>query len=322
MDYGTKIKANIPKKYVTFLVTFVFFWAAHGKRFSNLTLNGDSLSVVENQFEWQVGLGRFVQPILWALRGVLTAPWLYGVISFILTAGAVYLIVDLLEIKSNVAMIGIAGVMVCNKTYTYAIAAYIEWMDIYAFALFFSVLGVWLMRKKPRYIPLAALAIALGMGLYQAYVSVSIGLIMILMFMDLCEEIEIRAWFQKYIKDCGVLAIGAVLYFIIWKIVLFISGVAALDTGNSSGAIGGYTMDTIIFSIYRTYKNFLIYLRRPPVYIIGYETVENFIQVAVAAINVLMIGAIVYLIIKRNFQNNRIMKYCCNWEYLQYFRWG
>ena len=72
---------NINK--ISILSTLVFYIIAHGYRFSNLLFSHDSLNVCEYKPEWELGIGRFMQPVLYVIRGVLGAPWLFSIISIL-----------------------------------------------------------------------------------------------------------------------------------------------------------------------------------------------------------------------------------------------
>ena len=276
---------------ISIISTLTFFLLAHGYRFSNLLFSHDSLNVCEYKPEWELGIGRFMQPVLYVIRGVLGAPWLFSIISILWLSLSVLFIIKIFNIDSLWAIIATSGIMVCNNVITLSNATYIQWMDVYTLALFTSVSAAWLLLKSEdnkfiqiRNYILAAVLVAISMGLYQAYIGVTLGIIVfayILMLSNNKTENSIKSQFIGIIKSCIPILIGGILYLVIWKAILALSGVSSQNYFgmDESSSAKGYA-----YALYRTYKNVAIFFRRPSLYntgsVIGTKIIESVIVIA------------------------------------------
>ncbi len=276
---------------VSILSTISFFLLAHGYRFSNLLFSHDSLNVCEYKPEWELGIGRFMQPVLYVIRGVLGAPWLFSIISILWLSLSAVFVIKIFKIDSLWAVIATSGIMVCNNVITLSNATYIQWMDVYTLALFTAVLAAWLLLKvddrkviQIRNYILAAVLVAISMGLYQAYIGVTLGIIVFAYILKLSNsktENSIKSLFLGIIKRCITILIGGILYFVLWKAILALSGISSQNYFgmDESSSAKGYA-----YALYRTYKNVAIFFRRPSLYntgsVIGIKIIESVIVIA------------------------------------------
>lgn len=85
---------------VAIVATLVFYVLAHGYRSSNLMFSHDSLQTIY-QVEWQhkISLGRYLQPLVWFIRGQLTMPWLVDIGAVVLMISSVVMVVRIFEVK-------------------------------------------------------------------------------------------------------------------------------------------------------------------------------------------------------------------------------
>ena len=80
----------------------IFSFLAHGYRFFNNMYSHDSLLMIyQNDYAWQISLGRYVQPLWIFLRGSISSPWLITLLTMIWLAGAGYLGIDILKINNK-----------------------------------------------------------------------------------------------------------------------------------------------------------------------------------------------------------------------------
>ena len=276
---------------ISIISTLSFFLLAHGYRFSNLLFSHDSLNVCEYKPEWELGIGRFMQPVLYVIRGVLGAPWLFSIISILWLSLSAVFVIKIFKIDSLWAVIATSGIMVCNNVITLSNATYIQWMDVYTLALFTAVLAAWLLLKAEdnkytqiRNDILAAVLVAISMGLYQAYIGVTLGIIVFAYIIKLSKnktENSIKSLFIGIIKSCIPILVGGILYFFLWKAILALSGISSQNYFgmDESSSAKGYA-----YALYRTYKNVAIFFRRPSLYntgsVIGAKIIEFIIVIA------------------------------------------
>ena len=170
------------------IYTFLFGLLSHGYFFFNTFFTHDSSLFFQNDVAWQVQLGRFLQPIIFFLRGNYYVLWLVGFISLLFISLSAYLIIDLLPIKSKIGIIFTCGILVMNSTITCLNATYAHDSDIYMISFFFSVLGVYLIRKVKKGYLFAPLAFFISLGLYQSFINVIFFLSTLILYSDLLNK--------------------------------------------------------------------------------------------------------------------------------------
>lgn len=223
----TRMTSSQTKNIIAVLSTVFWCLFAHGYRFANNMFTHDSLlQVYQDDSAWQIALGRIFQPVLLFLRGGLCNPWLICFCALIWYCLTVCLLVDLLNIKSTVSIVILSGIVVSNLTITVANASFLPWVDFFACALFLSCLGVWLWRKETGTTRVGAILCMIGvLGIYQAYICVSICLFMILLIQDLQRTMAFKTFSIKAIKAACILLVAGACYFVIWKGFLALFGI-------------------------------------------------------------------------------------------------
>ena len=220
------------------LPTFLLGVAAHAYGFFNFTISHDSLEALYSgaaETEWKISLGRIFVPVYRDItRGMLTSPWMIGMLSLIWIALSVYFIVQLLDFaESKLLIVLTAGVLTVNPVVTALTATFLHDLDVDMFALFLMVAAVWLWKKQRNGIWPGMCLIAVGLGLYQSYLSVVIALIMIICIKDLLEG---NRWKEVLLAGGkGVLMVmgGGILYLLLTKGVCYFTGISLSDSYNS-----------------------------------------------------------------------------------------
>ena len=254
---------------ITIGATVIWYLFAHGYRFSNNMYSHDALlEICQNDSAWQIALGRFVHPVLIFLRGNLCSPWLICICAMVWICLGSCLLVQMLKLRRCGSIIIITGVMVCNPALISTNAAFLQCVDFYGLALFLSILGVWLCRGKGwrrRICGVAALTLA--MGIYQAYICVSIVLVMILLLRESQENTEWRVVFKRALFYGGMLLLSAVLYYLIWKLFLLAFGFEAADSYNGMASLGDYSDISVVSLLALVYRKVLQYFWNPDTFV-------------------------------------------------------
>lgn len=260
-----KIESQKQLLIISTFLTLIFYLLAHGYRFFNPMFSGDSLLMIhQTDSAWQIALGRFVQPILVLLRGGIVSPFLISVISIFWLSLSAYFIVDFLEIDRFISIVFIVAVMVCNTTILAASSTYIPYMDFYAFALFLSVFGVWLLKsEKILFTVFGFISLSISLGVYQAYICVAIALVMIYFFFQLMTRPTLKDLFKSVAKYFVSFAAAAIIYYVVWKIFQKVFNIWTADSYNGLASVGDYSEITIFSTIITTYKNVLNYFIHP-----------------------------------------------------------
>ncbi len=265
-----KIIGSIKKEQMTAAVSAaVFYCLTNGYRFFHTSFSGDALLMIhQSDAAWQIALGRFMQPFLVLLRGGITAPFLISVLALLWISLAAALTVTTLGLRHPISLILTGGVMAVTPAFIAANAGFLPWVDMFAFSLFLSVLSVWCFRKKTGSSLIGGIAaLAVSIGIYQAYVCVAVGLLMILLFADLRDEERYRdvpRRMGRYLLG-GILAAG--IYFGIWKLIQKSLGIWTADTYNGMASVGDYSGNSVWDLIGLTYGKVWSFLIRPDMYV-------------------------------------------------------
>ncbi|MBD5493696.1 MAG: hypothetical protein HDR12_04790, partial [Lachnospiraceae bacterium] len=249
----------------TVLTTLFFCLFAHGYRFANNILSHDALlQVVQNDSAWQIALGRIMYPVLILLRGGICTPWLICALETVLLILTVCFLADLFDICSDSRLVVLSGIVVCSHTFISANAAFLQCADFYAFALFMSVLGVWLMKKGGIFNTVAGIiCLVLCLGTYQAYICVTLALIVMIAIRRLSDGEYWHSIARNLFKYALVLFATAFLYLAGWKILQRIFGIWTADTYNGMAHLGDYSDISFVSVIITCYKNFFGFFINP-----------------------------------------------------------
>ena len=136
--------------------------------------------VYQSDSAWEISLGRFVQPRLILLRGGIITPFFVSVLAILWISLSVFLLTDFLKIEKVLSIAGVAAVMSCNISILSINVSFVHFIDLYTLALFLAVAGVWMLgRGKALTAVLGILSLSLSMGIYQSYICVGIGMVML-----------------------------------------------------------------------------------------------------------------------------------------------
>lgn len=176
--------------------------------------------------------------------------------------------VCMLDIKNPVSIAAVSGVMACNSTLVSLNASFLPWVDFFMLALFLSISGVLLCRKGTLpYTVLGVAAMALAMGIYQAYICVSIVLMIILLIHEVQESGELKIIVRKSAYYCAALLTAALLYFLIWQVVRRMFGIWVADSYNGLNSLGDYSDVTLWSSVVLAYKRVFRYFSNPDAFV-------------------------------------------------------
>lgn len=121
---------------------------AHAYGYFGIYHSGDSLEGFYRADDlFQIGLGRFLQPVYTHLRGLVGVPWLCGLISLAWIAAALCLIADLFQVRRKSTLVLMGALLATAPMLAFCNAGYFNFTDIFMCAFFLSVLAVWLMRR-------------------------------------------------------------------------------------------------------------------------------------------------------------------------------
>lgn len=266
----------------------LFFVIVHGYRLMSPLLSGDGLLMLyQNDAAWQIALGRFAHPFLVMLRGGITSPFLVSVLALCWTCASVCLVSAYLDLKKRLSVILLAALMVCHPSLIVTSANFLHEFDFYALALFLSVGSVCLLAKsmpqaagtgaaaagipsaKQRYLCLAGsvLCLAGACAIYQAYVCVAAGLVMLRLLFAAARNTELRALLKEMAVTLGVFLVTALLYLLCWKLMQSALGIWTADTYNGLAGMGDFSEEGILSVLGITYVNVWKFFTDPQLFV-------------------------------------------------------
>lgn len=166
-------------------------------------------------------------------------PLVNGLLFLLLVAVSAAVAVLALRVKrrSSAALMGmlfavfpsVAGTMFFRYTVVY-----------YGISLVLAVLAVWVLENCRYGLPLCAVCMALSMGIYQAYVPLTIAMLVLLMIRRILEE---RSGFWEMVRRglyyCGALLAGLAVYYLALKgcLLLYAEELSDYNGMNSMGQL-------------------------------------------------------------------------------------
>lgn len=221
---------------------------------TNLIHNHDNIASQPGGFGMGVELGRWFLEFLG--RFFDKAGWNYNVPSF---NGMVYIailaitagfLVSALRIRSKVSAVLIGALFVAFPAVTVAMAFRFTAI-FYGISSLFAVLAVWILRRFRWGLPASVVLMALSMGIYQAYIPMTIALFVLQL---ICEGLRGEADAKKLILhglyDCLALLLGLALYFVCVNLSTAAFGVA-FDGSTNLGFQSLRDLPRVIFNALR-----------------------------------------------------------------------
>lgn len=218
------IRSDLPRLKLVFFCTLVFSLAAHAYMYFSLAPTHDGLNtmIAGGWYSYsQFGLGRFMEPVYTALRGVYAVPWLVGMLSILFLGAATYLLVSVIGIQNRISIALLCGLFSTNMTTIATNATFIYCIDTYMLSLLLACAGVWAWERLPRAGVWAAVPLfVMSMGLYQSYISVAIGAALILLIRDVMQGRRLAALWRQALRYAVSLLAGAGAYYVVLKLTL------------------------------------------------------------------------------------------------------
>ncbi len=245
-----------------FGITYLFGLIVHLYMFTNKFFNYFELGNIFADMSFTQGdtiaQGRWFLPIATNLFTGFSMPLLNGLISlFYITASAV-MTVDLLKIRSRLYALLFCFVFAAFPGYACTLAYGVN-ADAIAMGVFLCALAVYLYKKWKYGFLLALPLIGCGLGAYQTYLSISIGLIYMLLFFEAYEErLEWRAFVMKAVRAGAMLAGGFAVYYGVLQLSTVLAGVQLTDY-HGVDSMTSFTARGIAKGLVYTYGYFLYY---------------------------------------------------------------
>ena len=257
-----KIRQIEPSVRWTFLVTLLggmlvhFYSMSH--KFFNYFEMGNIFSQMPFLQEDTVALGRWFMPIATNLFTSFSMPVYNTLISLLYLAIASALIVNLLQIRSKVygALFGLVFVTFPGFT---CVLSYGVNCDEIILALLLSILAAYAFFKWKGGIIWGAVLLCFSLGAYQPYMSATIGVVYMMLFIKVFrEKTTLKEFAMLVFRSVLMLAAGFALYYLCLKLTLLITGVTLSDY-HGVDSMTSFTPKGLAKGLVYTYGYFLSY---------------------------------------------------------------
>ena len=245
-----------------FAAIYLFGLIVHLYMFTNKFFNYFELGNIFADMSFTQGdtiaQGRWFLPIATNLFTGFSMPLINGLISLFYVAAAAVMTIDLLKIRSRLYALLFGFAFASFPGYACTLAYGVN-ADAIAMGVFLCALAVYIYVKwKYGFLP-AMLLIGCGLGAYQTYLSVSIGMIYMLLFFEAYEKkLEWKPFVWKAVKAGAVLAGGFVVYYGILQLSTVLAGVSLTDY-HGVDSMTSFTLKGIAKGLVYTYGYFLAY---------------------------------------------------------------
>ena len=220
----------------------------HAYMLTNKLPNWDDINNVGG---YAVGseFGRWFLKYVNPLDGIWSVPWLSGIFSIVLISAAACFVLSTLHLKSTTSAVLIPLMMLSFPSMC-SLFTFMFTADCYAVGILLACAGAWLIRKyRFGFLP-GIVCLVLSMGIYQAYLCLALGILVMGLFLDMLEENSRTAdVFLRGVKAFVVACISVVIYTIVSRIVY-----PQLDAYNGLDQMGKIDLIRLPRLILRSYK--------------------------------------------------------------------
>ena len=250
-----KLNAHIlPQWKVCFFAGLLVGLIAHLYKITSWLPNWDSL-VFRYDPQNMIAHGRWFLPVACSFSSFYDLPFLNGLIAIVFHALSAVCICKILDIQKKITAFLIGAVIVSFPAVT-SVMMYSYVADGYSIAFFLSTLAALFMtQEKPRYV-LAAVLIAFSTGIYQAYITVTIMLVLLKLIDGMIYRgADVRVVFKKSLLMLLTGILGAALYGVVLKGMLTVFSVGLLDYQgiDSSASLSSIDLPASLYVVKETF---------------------------------------------------------------------
>ena len=256
-EFFSKLKKNIlPQWKICFLSAIVFGLIAHLYKITNWLPNWDSL-VFRYDAQNMLSIGRWFLPVVTAPSSFYDLPWFTGLIAILLHGLGAVCVCKMFGVKKNITA-ALIGALITTFPVLTSVLTYNYVADGYAVSFLFScIAALYLTKKKPNYL-LSAILITLSVGIYQAYITVTIMLLLCYLIIEVLQNADIKEVLTKSVKFLITGVVGMVLYYVILLVILKITGIKLLEYqgANSVASLSNLNLFASFYIIKESFVNY------------------------------------------------------------------
>lgn len=272
----SKIPSNIKK---AIIYSIIFGLICHIYMLTNKFVNHDEIGLI-NYHNDLSSSGRWFLKYATIISSYLSMPWINGMLSILYLSFISAIIIDLFNIKSNIFIILLSAICTTFPAIA-AIFPYMSHADGYFLATLFSVLAAFIFIKyKYGFIAFIILNL-LSLGVYQAFLGLSISIIIIHnIHLLINKKVDYKYSIKSLIKTfiCSILTL--ILYMIMVKYIINVQ----LTTYGSLDKMGQIDFSKLHIYLLASYKEFINFFLIDKSYQFGIIKYLNIILIAISLI--------------------------------------
>ncbi len=224
---------------IAIVSTAIFSMIANAFAYFNLMPHHDAINhALYFAGNWELSLGRFLLIPYGKIFGNIYMPWLNGWLSIVFLTVSVCLICEIYNMNKKWQIVLTAGFLTTNYAITELCGTFSFVLGSYSLAFMLACLGCyWVEYSSKRKLCLASVCFFLSMGLYQAYITAAMSVLLGKAVLKLLDGKKIKGVFKDCFKWGMILFIAATLYIVVYKMILHLVGIVSPDSYNSISGI-------------------------------------------------------------------------------------
>lgn len=228
---------------------------AYGFALTNKLVNHDEVSSLFTKGA-TVSSGRWGLGALDSIFPNFSMPWIYGLMTIVFIALSVCLMVHMFQIKNRVLQVLLSGCVVVFPSLI-GLFGYMFTSNSFALAFLLAVGSAALLKTENKWLLLPALGcLVLSLSIYQAYISVAAGLLVLVLIQQLLQEQSPVVVLRRGIGFVVFLVLGLGLYYLGTQILLNLTGNQFNDYAAEKVA---FSLSGVLQGVPLAYRNFLRY---------------------------------------------------------------
>ncbi len=257
-------KLKTEKYRIPFLAGLIVGLIAHMTMIVNKYPNGDAMT--NFYFDQNmVTSGRWFLVCACGISSFYDLNFINGFLAILYLSVTAVFVTRFFDIQKKWALIFIPAVMVTFPAVA-ATMAYMYTIDGYMLGLLFAVLAAYLCKKYKFGYIYGAVLLAFSLGTYQAYLAVTILLVMFDLMLGIADNEKINDLWKKGLKYLIMGISGGILYYVILKVCLFLQN-KELDTYQGINEMGKISLSALPSMIYDIYYDFAAFALRGRIFV-------------------------------------------------------
>ena len=254
---------NNKEKRNLFLITIITSMIVHFQLYALMITGSDTLinSMYHQADVWELMLLRFGLYFMQVIKGNIVSPILSTLISSIFLGITILLVIDIFKIKNKYLKYITALLLVVAPNISSTLT-FFYCSDAYILGMLLATLSVYIMRKfeeKKWPIFLGGVLLALAMGMYQTYLSVTMVLISGTLLIDTLNNKGIKKIFIDLVRYILMGVIGIGLFYAISHIILIIANLSVSDYSGANSIGITSILSNLLKLLPESYQSFFNY---------------------------------------------------------------